>query len=178
MTMYAGITNGVVLQIMATAGPAPGWNPSPLTWVDIDALSPQPAQGWSAAQKGSTWTFTAPSAPSLTLAQQAVIALSAGVTISLSGTMTLAATAFPIDANTQQKIGAVVTTLLATGAFPGGATTYPMKDAAGSWHTFTETQYKTVAGAIAAYVASLTLIVDGNPTNAADLPSSTISLTV
>ena len=70
----------------------------------------------------------------------------------------------------------MVTTLLATKAFPGGAAAYPMKDSAGVWHTFTIAQYTAVAGALAAYVAALDLIADGNPTGATALPDATATL--
>ncbi len=112
------------------------------------------------------------------LAQQAAAALAAGLEIALSGSMTLAATVFPTDPVTQAKLNAVSTVVLKTGAFPGGAADYPMKDAAGDWHTFTIGQYEAVATAIAAYVAPLDLIIDGNPLNATALPVSSVSLTV
>lgn len=171
MTLYACVANGFVTRILATVGPSPVIPVG--SWVDVDAVSPRPDVGWTAAQSGGAWSFTAPTAPSLTLPQRALAALAQGLTITLSGTATL----FPIDPATQQKLAAVVTTLLATGAFPGGATSYPMKDSAGAWHTFDEATYKAVAGAVAAYVSALTLIVDGNPLNATALPSASVSLT-
>ena len=132
--------------------------------------------GWAVA--GGALVAFPPPAPVLTLAQQAANAAVAGLTIALSGTVTLAATMFPTDPVTQTKLGAVVTTLLATGAFPGGSASYPMLDAAGAWHTFTAAQYKTVAGAIASYVAACDLIAAGNPLGAAELPANAVSLTV
>lgn len=146
-----------------------------LQWIDIRAVSPPPEVGWSYADG----TFSAPAgAPAATLAQQAAAASVAGLTIALSGSLTLAATMFPTDPATQSKLGAVVTTLTATGAFPGGATSYPLKDASGTWHTFTIDQYKAVAGAIAAYVAACDLIADGNPLGASELPANNVSLAV
>ncbi len=130
--------------------------------------------GW-AIQNGALVAYTAP-APTPTLARQASAAINAGLTLTLSGSLTLAATAFPCDPITTGKIGAVITTLAVTGAFPGGATSYPLKDASGDWHTFDAAQYKTVAGGIAAYVAALDLIADGNPMGATALPSSSVSL--
>jgi hypothetical protein len=121
--------------------------------------------------------YTAP-APVLTLAQQALTAISAGLSISLSGSITLAATSFPTDPTTQVKLGAVVTAVMATGAFPGGGTTYPMKDLTGTWHTFTVGQYTAVAGAIATYVAALDMIADGNPMGATSLPVANVALSV
>ena len=135
------------------------------------------AANWAAAiSTAGALSFGAPPAPSL--ASQARTAATAGVTLTLSGTVTLAATMFPTDPVTQTKLGAVVTTLLATGAFPGGSASYPMIDAAGAWHTFTAAQYKTVAGAIAAYVAACDLIAAGNPLHATELPANSVSLTV
>ena len=111
------------------------------------------------------------------LGQSAAAAIMAGLTITLSGSVSLTALV-PTDPATTGKLGAVVTTLVATGAFPGGGTSYPMKDSAGIWHTFTAAQYKAVAGSIAAYVAALDLIIDGNPSGTISLPSSTISIVV
>lgn len=130
---------------------------------------------WTMLVSGSIVIGTPPSA---SLALQATEAMAAGLTITLSGSVTLAATVFPVDPATTVKIGAVVTTILARGAFPGGGTTYPLKDASGAWHTFTIAQYEAVAGAIAAYVAALDLIIDGNPNGATSLPSASVSLTV
>ena len=131
--------------------------------------------GQWAVQNGALIAAT-PAPP--TLAQQAQVALNAGLTIGLSGSITLAPTVFPVDAVTTGKIGAVVTTLLARGEFPNGGTSYPMKDAMGEWHTFDIIQYEAVAGAISTYAASLYLIIDGNPENATELPSASVSLTV
>jgi len=134
------------------------------------------ADAW-AVSNGALVAYTSP-APVLTLAQQAAAASVAGLSIALSGTMTLAATLFPTDPATQQKLGSVVTTLLATGAFPGGAVSYPMKDNGGTWHTLTASQYKTVAGAIAAYVAGCDLIAAGNPLGATALPPNNVTIKV
>lgn len=144
-----------------------------------DALACTLAQtaDWAVAiSAAGVLSFGTPPPPSL--AQQAADAAVFGLAIALSGTMTLAATLFPTDPVTQTKLGAVVTTLLATGAFPGGSASYPMLDAAGAWHTFTAAQYKTVAGAIAAYVAACDLIAAGNPLGATALPPNSVSLTV
>ena len=43
---------------------------------DVSAVTPAPQVGWTAAQSGGAWTFTAPAAPpGPTLAQQAMVAL-------------------------------------------------------------------------------------------------------
>jgi len=177
MGIFAEITAGIVTNVAVAA--AATHLPTG-TWVQIDTLTPQPGIGWGY----SGGAFTAPVVPVVVptaaqqLAQQAAAAINAGLTITLSGSLTLAATLFPTDPVTTAKIGAVITTLLATGAFPGGTTSYPMKDATGAWHTFTAAQYPKVAGALAAYVAALDLIADGNPLGATELPanSATVAL--
>jgi len=174
MSSLALIIDGVIAQIDPAEFPVvPAW-----TWVDVTSVTPTPQVGWVATETGGAWTFTAPAAPIQTLAQGAAAAVNAGLSISLSGSITLAATVFSTDAVTTGKIGAVITTLATTNAFPGGGTSYPMKDATGAWHTFAEAQYKAVAAAIATYVASLDLIVDGNPMSATALPASAVTLTV
>jgi hypothetical protein len=112
------------------------------------------------------------------LASQAATAINEGVTIALTGSVTLAATVFPTDVVTTGKIANVITTVIAASGFPGGATSYPMRDMSGAWHTFTIAQYTKVAAAISAYVADLDLIADGNPRGATSLPSSSITVAV
>ena len=153
--------------------------------VSLDGTLPAGAVECTAAQytNASAWevkngAIVAATPPAPTLAQQAAEAIAAGLTITLSGNMTLAATLFPTDPTTTAKIGAVVTAINADGTFPGGATTFPMKDATGAWHTFNASQYKAVAGGIAAYVAALNLIIDGNPLGATSLPANAVTLTV
>jgi hypothetical protein len=116
-------------------------------------------------------------APVLTLAQQAAAASVAGLSIALSGTMTLAATLFPTDASTQKAIESM-NAMARAGVLPLGSTTYPMIDASGTWHHFTASQYQAVAGAIAAYVSACDLIAAGNPMGATSLPAASVSLTV
>ena len=116
-------------------------------------------------------------APVLTLAQQAAAASVAGLSIALSGTMTLAATLFPTDPATQIKL-ANMASMASRGVLPLGATAYPMIDSAGAWHHFTAAQYQAVAGAIAAYVSACDLIAAGNPLGVTALPQNSVVLTV
>lgn len=169
------VTDSAGLISAAYSGPASGAPTGAVSVpASIYAQLPHDIAGWSYV----TDALVAPVAPAPTLAQQAAAAIAAGLTITLSGTMTLAATLFPTDPTTTAKIGAVVTAINADGTFPGGATTFPMKDATGAWHTFTASQYKAVAGGIAAYVAALNLIIDGNPLGATSLPANAVALTV
>lgn len=144
------------------------------SWSDLnDVLAQQAPSAWLLA------AATLQGSGGLTLAQGATLALALGLTISLSGTMTLPPTVFPLDPDTQTKLNSVIATINATGGFPGGASSFPMKDATGAWHTFNSVaQYKAVAAALSGYAAPLYLIMDGNPLNATALPPSSVSLTV
>ena len=171
MPDFALINNGTVgnVAVADSTSQLPDGN-----WTRIDTLAEVPGIGWG--YNGTA--FVPPAEVTLTLAQRAQAAIGAGLTITLSGTMTLGPTVFPTDPAAQQKIGAVVNGLVALSAFPGGATTFPMKDSTGAWHMLDAAQYKAVAGAILNYVAPLQLIVDGNPLGSMTLPASSVSLTV
>jgi hypothetical protein len=113
----------------------------------------------------------------LTLAQQAAKASGAGMTLTLSGTLTLAATLFPTDATTQAKV-ATMASMAARGVLPTGCTAYPMVDAAGTWHEFTAAQYQAVAAALASYVADCDLIASAYPGAPTTLPTAAATLTL
>ena len=171
--------------------------PSPVIgWYNTDArkypklppasdLVEVPADIWTAhygntngyaVSAGALVAYTPPP-PTLTLAQQAANAATGGLTITLSGTMTLAETLFPTDARTQKAIESM-NAMARAGVLPLGSTTYPMIDAIGTWHHFTASQYQAVAGAIAAYVAACDLIAAGNPLGVTALPAASVSLVV
>ena len=116
-------------------------------------------------------------APVLTLAQQAAAASVAGLSIALSGTMTLAATLFPTDTKTQKAVESM-NAMARAGVLPLGSTSYPMIDVNEKWHHFTAAQYQAVAGAIAAYVSTCDLIAAGNPLGVTALPQNSVVLTV
>jgi hypothetical protein len=175
--MWALIINGVVHEL-TTINPTGRFNPG-LQWVAVPE-GVTPAEGWSY----SAGTFSAPAAPPApTLAQQAATASISGLTISTaagSPTLTLAATLFPTDLPTQNKINIVVNGINTTGAFPNGASTYPMLDAESPavWRNFTIAQYKAVAAALLTYVAACDLIAAGNPLNATTLPATNATISV
>jgi hypothetical protein len=152
-------------------------------WASLVQLTPtqwsgrQNLQNWGVDQDGNLVPYT-PTPPVLSISQAAVIASSAGLTISISGAINLDPTLFPIDPQTQSRLNAVVTAVAATGMFPGGTLTYPMLDSAGSWHLFTISQYLQVASAIASHVSTLYLIADGNPFGATTLPTPVAAVVV
>ena len=171
--------------------------PSPVIgWYNMDArkypnlppasdLVEVPADIWTAhygntngyAVSNGTLVAYTPPPPTLTLEQQAANAAISGLTIALSGTMTLAATLFPTDTKTQKAIESM-NAMARAGVLPLGSTTYPMIDASGTWRHFTAAQYQAVAGAIAAYVAACDLIAAGNPLGVTALPQNSVALTV
>lgn len=173
---YAVVTGDTVTNVVLWDGVADWAPPKGSTAVVIPDGS---SAGIGSIYDGAAFVVSSPvEPPAPTLAEEASTAVGAGLTISLSGSLTLAATLFQIDPKTQSKLAAVATTINTTGGFPGGAETYPMKDSDGEWHAFTLDQYKAVAGAIATYVAALDLIIDGNPLDATELPADSVSLTV
>jgi hypothetical protein len=177
MSLFALVFGGVIVDIQPAIFPV---HEDFVFTTDISTLDPQPQFGWAAALVDGTWNFTAPPAPPApTFAQQALIALGAGLAITNTGdeALPLSGTVFPTDPVTTQKIGLVITTLTATQAFPGGATSFPMQDASGTWHIMTPKQYLIVAGALSSYVAALDLIASGNPLGATELPPASITLT-
>ena len=130
------------------------------------------AAGWS--EITGSWP---PLAPALTLAQRAAAAAVAGLTITVSGNLTLAATPFPTDLATQTKI-ATMDNMAARGVLPIGAADYAMVDAAGNWHHFTAAQYQAVAAALGAYVSACDAIEGGNPYGATTLPPNSVNIAV
>lgn len=73
MSTYALIAGGKVAEIAAAKFDVH----ADLAWVDVSSRTPQPEAGWSAAESGGSWSFTAPAADSLSLARQARAAIAA-----------------------------------------------------------------------------------------------------
>jgi hypothetical protein len=72
---------------------------------------------------------------------------------------------YPIDSATQLQTVAVVTSILLNGTATDGGSTVSWLDSSGVPHTFTISQFKTFATAVAAYVTSLSPQVVGPPGN-------------
>lgn len=124
------------------------------------AQAQEAVAGWTAA--GDSAPAPVSTAPTLTPAQQAA-ALIQSCTITLTSTSTAALNAvYPCDPTTTAKIAAMAS-MAASGVLPSGQTGYPMRDAAGVWHTMTAAQYQASAAVIASYVAAVQLIADGGP---------------
>lgn len=152
---------------------------STLALVNVTSSWPANAarnNGW-AISGGTLVSHTPPQ--SSTLAQAAAMALGQGLTITITGSLTLSATTFPIDPTAQLKINSNVNKLNQPGnTFFNDATTGRMLDMMNppGWHVFTATQYLAVAEAIGAYVTVLMEIIDGNPDNLLVLPASNVTI--
>jgi hypothetical protein len=176
MATFAHVLNGLVAEPLVTppAGVtiaemfAPG-----LIWVDVTALSPQPAPGWTVTETAGAWTFTAPPAPPVpTLAQQATAALAAGVTITSTATPALNGL-YACDVATQNRLSRMYN-LIQRGdgaSFPNSLSALPWTDMAGAVHTFaTVTEFLAFESAIGGYALTLELII---ATGAGTLPPAT-----
>ena len=112
-------------------------------------------------------------APTPSLAQQALALMSAGLTITSTGTPSISAV-YPVTPAAQVKYASLQSVVAATGAFPGGATTQPILDAAGNFHSVTPAQFTEIALAVAAFATPLQLILDGHTGTA--LPSASVTI--
>lgn len=71
MSTYALIADGRVIQLAAAKFDV---HPD-LTWVDVSSYATPPAVGWSATERGGSWTFAAPATTAETLTQAARAAI-------------------------------------------------------------------------------------------------------
>lgn len=166
-------------------------SPSPvLGWYDTAALDypnlpaasnllAMTASQWAARFDGA-WAVAngalVPYMPSVTApspAQQAQVALSAGLTVASSGTPAIDGT-FSVDPASQAKIAAVEVYILKNGTFPGGAASYQWPTMGGGFVTFPNiAAYQAWATAIADYVSALDMIIAAD---SGDLPSASIAI--
>lgn len=153
MAIFAEITSGSVtnIAVAAAAGNLPAG-----TWVEIDAISPQPGIGWS--YNGSS--FTAPAQPAQTLAQKAAAALAAGLAVTSTGTPALNAT-YAVDDRTATNI----TGILAANAngISVAAQIAEWPDITGTPHNFSWANYANLVSAILTYRAALQPLIAGAP---------------
>ena len=123
-----------------------------------------------------------PSAPTvtLTLAQQAEALLATGLTLVSASipfpaaTTTTPGVTFPTDTSSIIKYDSIQTRLTTSGVFPGGSTTFKIKDTLGNWYTVTAQEYTKIVSAISDFVAACYLVIDGYV--GATLPQTTVVL--
>ena len=162
--MQALVIDGTVIQVEEASFPV---HPD-FEWIAVlgaQTVSP----GWTYANGG----FAAPPAPPApTLAQQAQVALGAGLAIVSATTPALDGT-FAVDPTAQAHIIAEITAILLNGNFADGTSSVEWLDVAGGLHTFTVAQFKNFAAAVAAYVANAMKVLLGQSTS---LPSATATI--
>ena len=143
-------------------------------------LALTPAQ-WAARLMTGQWAVSAgtlvpytPPAPVLTVAQQAQAALSAGLTVT-SASLGLAAVAFAVDDNAQNRLARMQSLIQAAGGvFPAGVSSLLWVDKAGATHALmTVAQFNALGGALGSYALALEEII---ATGAGALPASTITI--
>lgn len=171
MGIFAEIAGGAITNIAVAASSAalPAG-----TWEQIDTLSPVPGIGWTATQSGGVWSFAAPAAPSLTLAQQAQALLAGGLALTSTGTPALNGT-YGADAATIAYVNSEMTSLLKNGVFADGSTSVYWPDAGGALHVFNVAQFEGFAAALAAFVAGARKCIIGVSGAALPAASATIA---
>ena len=166
-------------------------SPSPVIgWYDTAALHypslpaesnllPLTAAQWGArltgewAVAGGALVAYEPPVTPPSLAQQAQMALAAGLTIASAGTPAIDG-AYAVDPATQAKIAAVEVYIIKNGTFPGGAASYAWPTLAGGFATFPSVAvYQTWATAIADYVSALDIIA---AVDSGALPAASVTI--
>ena len=170
MAEFAEVVGGVVINVAVAASSAD--LPSG-TWVQIDTLSLVPGIGWAASQSGGVWSFTAPAAPALTLAQQAQALLAGGLALTSTGDAALDAT-YALDPATISYIGNEMMSLVKNATFADGTTTVVWPDVGGTLHTFSVTQFEAFATECGLVVAGARKCIIGVP--GATLPASSATI--
>ena len=175
MTVYAHVLNGIVAEPLVT--PPDGFSigdmfHAGLTWVDVTDVSPAPEPGWTAAQAGTSWTFTPPPVFTPSPAQQAQAALMAGLMLVSTSTPALNGI-YDIGAEARADLMAEMLSLLANGNFTNGTPALAVGDLAGAPHVFVPDAYRAFATGVGSYVGALKQIV---LTNEGALPSNTLTI--
>lgn len=60
MKTYAHVHAGEVIQVLRTDKPITSLFHPDMLWIDVTALDPMPAEGWSAQSSASGWQFAPP----------------------------------------------------------------------------------------------------------------------
>lgn len=153
---WALIVNGTVAQINQT-NPA-GLYPPDMIWAECAATV---QESWLATETNGGWTFSAPPAPTPTLAQQAATQLASGVAVTFTTGTTLSAT-YSTTLAAQVKIMAEANWLIKNGTFINGTATLVLVDMAGTQRSFNPTQFAAFEAAYAPYISAVDLVADSN----------------
>lgn len=157
--VFARVDRGLVVELFnSRIAPARLFHDG-LTWFDVTAVSPLPQVGWTYDAIRSAFAPPPPPPPP-TLAQQALAVLAAGVQLTSASTPALNGL-YPLDQLSQMRVAAVETGILGGKGGPGGGTSFPWPDAAGSYHVFTTDQFTAFALAMRDYVFELEGVIGG-----------------
>lgn len=168
MSVFAEINSGVVTNVAVAEAVA---NLPAGTWVQVDTITPRPGIGW--AYNGST--FTGPTPPAPTLAQQGAALINNGLTITSTGTPALdgvytVADSVPFG---RQDIANEAQFVASFQEFTNGGTTLAWPLLSGAVVTFPSTaEFMAFAKAVAQFRAAILAAVATNGT----LPSNTTTI--
>ena len=151
MPTYARIQDGVVAELLTTRANIQQMFHPALHWVDVTALSPQPALGWVYAGGTFAPAPPPPPPPAPTPAQAAAAAFAQGCRLVSRGTAALNGR-YALDPASQANVIGVQTRINAGLGLPLGAATIDWPDADGGTHTLTAAQFTALATALSDYV--------------------------
>lgn len=175
MNVFARVDGGVVRKLFTPPGDL-GINDcfhGALTWVDVTAVTPAPQVGWTATETNGSWSFATPVAPVLTLAQQAALLLTAGLTIASTGTPAIDGV-YGCDTETRATIAEVTAGINAGHGLPGGGSTFDFNLRNGTGVTFPATAvFLAAAVAIRDFVYGCSQVVNGR---SGTLPSASVTI--
>jgi hypothetical protein len=159
---YAHIVGGRITEIYS---PPPGMNMPDLfhpnlVWVDITGRNPQPQPGWTATLQNGVWVMTPQIAPVMTMAQQALQALTGYVQIESVSTPLLNGN-YSVSADTRVDLMAQMVSLAANNAFTNGVQSIDWPDVDLRLHSFDPAHFRSFATAIGSYVTALKQVVSG-----------------
>lgn len=177
MPIYARVYNNIVMELVT---PLDGFTIEDsyyrniaAQFVDVSDVSPRPEPGWTASGSGDAYTFSPPTTPEPTIAQQAQTLLMNGLAINSAGNSDLNAT-YPCDTSTQQQLNSEITSLLLNSTFTDGGSTIDWLDNVGHVHTFSIDQFKALATMVAGFVTGCIRCINGQsttlPPDSADIP--------
>ncbi len=146
----------------------------PYTVTDNDP-TPWGQELWIELLGGTHGAIAPYDAPVLLPAQQAAVAMAAGIILTSTGTPALDGQ-YSLSATAQSNVNATVTYILLNGTFPGGGDTMPWVDQTGSAHLWPSVDvFKLFATVFADYVAAVSLYALSNGQDGS-LPSNAITI--
>lgn len=171
MAFWARVLNGVVQEpareLPDDATPQQFF-PDTLPGAWETAPDGAPQSGWTY----SNGAYAAPVPPTPTLAQQAAATLSAGLTVTSTGTPAINGT-YPTTDLPQRYLASEMQFVSTFGTFTTGGTTLDWPDVSGALHEFDIPTFTAFAKQFAMFVAANIRCIDGHAT---ELPSANVTI--